>query len=102
MPYFLCRLNAPRPNFAFEMSEAERALMGTHAAYWHDLTTKGTAVLFGPVFDPKGPWGLGILEASDEAAARAITDDDPVMRSGGGFTYDITPVQIAAIRGAAA
>ena len=100
MPYFLCRLNGPRPNFAFDMSEDERALMQTHAGYWHDLVAKGSAVLFGPVFDPKGPWGLGI-EAADEAAARALTDGDPVMKAGRDFSIDIVPVHIAAIRGTA-
>ena len=61
MPYFLCRLNGPHPNFAFDMSEDERALMQTHAGYWHDLVAKGSAVLFGPVFDPKGPWASASL-----------------------------------------
>jgi uncharacterized protein YciI len=101
MPYFLCRLNAPRPNFAFEMTDDERAVMQTHAGYWRELVAKGSAVLFGPVMDPKGPWGLGILEAADETAARALSDADPVMKADRGFSTDIMPVHIPVIRGAA-
>lgn len=94
MPYFLCRVNPPRPAFAFAMTEDEHALMETHAAYWHDLTAKGTAELFGPVLDPKGPRGLGNIEMPGEAHG------NPVMRTGAGFTYDIMPIQVAAIRSA--
>ena len=100
MPYFFCRLNAPRATFVMDMSEAEKALMQTHAAWWLDMTAKGAAVLFGPVFDPRGPWGLGIIEAEDESRARALTAEDPVIKAGAGFAYDVMPMQIGAIRGA--
>ena len=33
MPFFFCRLNPPRPDFAKTMTDTERALMGQHAAY---------------------------------------------------------------------
>ncbi len=33
MLYFLCRLNAPRPSFALDTGEDERALMTIHAEY---------------------------------------------------------------------
>ena len=32
---------------------------------------------FGPVLDPAGVFGMGIVEAADKAAVRAITDKDP-------------------------
>ena len=53
MPFYFCRLLPPRPSFAHDMNEAERALMGEHSAYLQKLAEKGTAVLFGPVADPK-------------------------------------------------
>jgi uncharacterized protein YciI len=99
MPYFLCRLNAPRPDFPMEMTDGERALMQAHAAYWFELTSKGSALLFGPVLDPKGMWGLGIIEAADEGATQALTAADPAVKGEAGFSYDIMPVQVAAIRG---
>jgi uncharacterized protein YciI len=99
MAFFFCRLNPPRPDFATTMSEAERALMGQHAAYLAALQQKGTVVVFGPVGDPKGAWGLGILECADETEAKAITGSDPVVKSGQGFAYDVAPMLAARLRG---
>ena len=98
MPFFFCRLNPPRADFAQTMSDAERALMGRHAAYLKAEQDKGVAVLFGPVGDPKGAWGLGILECADQAAAHAVTDNDPVVKSSQGFSYDVYPILSANLR----
>ena len=100
MPYFLCRLTPPRVTFAVDMSDDEKALMQTHAAWWLDQIAKGVALLFGPVLDPEGPWGLGIVEVDDESKARALAAGDPVIKAAIGFTYDVLPMQIGAIRGA--
>jgi uncharacterized protein YciI len=54
-------------------------------------------VAFGPVFDPSGAWGLGIIEAADETQARALADDDPVVIAGIG-RYDITPMRLSFFR----
>ena len=45
------------------MSEAEAAIMGQHAAYWQGQTERGTAIVFGPVADPAGAWGLAVVDA---------------------------------------
>jgi uncharacterized protein YciI len=102
MPFFFCRLNPPRATFASDVSNEEKALMQTHAAWWSNLTTQGEAVLFGPVFDPKASWGLGIIEAEDEGKARALTEEDPVIKAARGFTCEVLPMQIGAVRGAKA
>jgi uncharacterized protein YciI len=87
--YFLCRLLAPRPTFPFDMSDSERVVMNEHAGYWRARMAQGQVVVFGPVFDPKGPWGLGIVRVRDEAAARALCDADPVITAGLGFSWEI-------------
>jgi uncharacterized protein YciI len=87
--YFFLRLIAPRPTFALDMSDSERALMGEHVGYWRSRMALGEVVVFGPVLDPKGPWGMGIVRARDEAAARAFQAGDPVVTSGLGFSYEI-------------
>jgi hypothetical protein len=98
VPYFLCRLVAPRPDFAMTMTDDERAVMGQHAAY---LGTHGSAlVVYGPVLDPAGPWGLAVFEFATEAELRAILDRDPIILSGRGFRYDVLPM-LTAIRGPA-
>jgi uncharacterized protein YciI len=98
MPFFFCRLNPPRPDFPQTMSDAERALMGRHAVHLRAEQDKGTVVLFGPVTDPKSPFGLAILECADQAAARAVTDNDPTVLSGQGFSYDVDPMPSAHLR----
>jgi len=89
---FHCRLIPPRPDFAFTMTEEERALMGQHADYLRGRLRDGTMIMAGPVADPAGPWGLLILRVDSEAEARAVTDADPVSRSGRGFRYEILPM----------
>ncbi|AZO08530.1 MULTISPECIES: SRPBCC domain-containing protein [unclassified Mesorhizobium] len=89
---FHCRLIPPRPDFAFTMTEEERALMGDHADYLRSQLRHGTMMIAGPVADPAGPWGLCILRVATEAEARAVTDGDPVLRSGRGFRYEVLPM----------
>jgi hypothetical protein len=98
MPFFFCRLHASRPDFAATMNEAERKLMGEHGAYLRGLAEKGTAVLFGPVGDPAGAWGLGIFECADIETLRALTAEDPTIKSGQGFRYEMHPMLAAVLR----
>jgi len=93
MPHFFLKLIAPRPTFAMDMTEEERALMNEHFLYWKSRQDRGEVVVFGPVLDPKGPYGMGVVEATDEAGARAFADADPVMTSNRGFTCEIHPMR---------
>jgi uncharacterized protein YciI len=89
MKYFFCKLTPPRPTFAIDMTDAERQLMHQHVAYWSDLAAKGSAIVFGPVADPQGGYGVAVIEAPDEAAVRELSIHDPVMTAGVGFSYAI-------------
>jgi uncharacterized protein YciI len=84
MSTFVLRLNAPRPTFALDMTDEEREIMGRHAAYWQPFIDSGQMVIFGPVLDSTGSWGLGVLEAEDEDELRAFAADDPAVTSGTG------------------
>src|SRR5271166_4680228 len=75
--FFFCRLIPPRPTFAADMTPDEASIMQSHVAYWSDLLARGKAVVFGPVADPHGPWGLGVIRVADEAEASALTEGDP-------------------------
>ena len=79
MDTFVFRLQAPRPTFAVDMTDEERAIMGRHAAHWQPLIDSGQMVVFGPVVDGTGSWGLGVVEAEDEDELRAFADTDPVV-----------------------
>ena len=39
-------------------------------------------VVFGPVMDGTGSWGLGVVEADDEDELRAFAADDPAVTTG--------------------
>ena len=62
MPTFVFRLIPPRPSFALDLTDAERALMDRHADHWQPLVDAGRMVAFGPVMDGSGSWGLGVVE----------------------------------------
>lgn len=79
---FVFRLQAPRPNFALDMTDEERQIMARHAAYWRPLVDSGQMVVFGPVLDGTGSWGLGVVEAEDEQKLRAFAAGDPVVTTG--------------------
>ncbi len=82
MATFVFRLKAPRPTFALDMTDEEREIMGRHAAYWQPLVASGRMVVFGPVLDSTGSWGLGVVEGEDEDELRAIAAGDPVVTTG--------------------
>jgi uncharacterized protein len=84
MATFVFRLQSPRPTFALDMSDEEREIMGRHAAYWKPLLDSGRMVIFGPVLDSTGSWGLGVVEADDEEELRAFAAGDPVVTTGTG------------------
>jgi uncharacterized protein YndB with AHSA1/START domain len=96
--YFLLRLLPPRPTFAFDMNDDERRVMGQHAAYWGKLLEEGVAVAFGPVGDPNGPWGLGVVEVDDPAVLPALEANDPATTSGLGLRYEVLPMLRAVVR----
>ncbi len=89
---FFIKLIPPRPDFAFTMNEAERALMNEHVSYWTDLAQSGAALVFGPVADPAGPYGIGVILAQDQAYAEALRDADPAIVSNQGFRAEISPM----------
>ena len=90
--YFLCKLIPPRPNFATTLTPGEREIMQAHAGYWTNQLQLGKAIAFGPVADPKGDWGVGIVAAPDQSAVEVLRDGDPAILSALGFYYEILPM----------
>ena len=56
--------------------------MERHAAHWQSFIDSGQMVVFGPVVDPTGSWGLGVVEAEDEDELRAFAAGDPAVTTG--------------------
>lgn len=82
MSTFVFRLEAPRPTFAQDMTDEEREVMGRHAAHWQGYIDSGQMVIFGPVLEETGSWGLGVVEAEDEEELRAFAAKDPAVTTG--------------------
>jgi uncharacterized protein YciI len=61
------------------MTDEEREIMARHAAHWQPLIDSGQMVVFGPVLDGSGSWGLGVVEAEDEDELRTFAAQDPVV-----------------------
>jgi uncharacterized protein YciI len=93
MPHFFLKLIAPRPTFAADMNDDEKKLMHAHFLYWKERQDRGEVLVFGPVLDPKGAFGMGIVIAADDAAAKAFAAGDPAMQSGLGFDCEIHPMR---------
>ncbi|HET7036492.1 MAG TPA: YciI family protein [Thermomicrobiaceae bacterium] len=82
MSAFVFRLKAPRPSFALDMSDEEREVMSRHAAHWQPYIESGQMVIFGPVLDSTGSWGLGVVQSDDEDELRDFAARDPVVTTG--------------------
>ncbi len=89
--FFFVKLVAPRPTFMRDMTDAERAVMGKHVEYWRAHLDAGRAVVFGPVADPAGGWGLGVVRVADEAALQGYEAEDPAVRDLG-MRYETLPM----------
>ena len=82
MTLFLFRLIPPRADFAQTMTAGEREAMAAHMEYWGQLLADGRVVVYGPVADPEGVWGMGVLRAADRAEVLAIAEGDPSVLAG--------------------
>jgi uncharacterized protein len=87
--YFFVKTDNPRPTFHLDMTPDERATMVRHVAYWTDLAREGVSVLFGPVADPGGWFGIGVHRVDDEAQMRRLLDADP---ANGLLRYQLFPM----------
>lgn len=89
MNAYVFRLVPPRPTFLSDMSEDERSMMGRHGAFWRERMAAGEVVAFGPVNGGEGGYGIGIVRAADDDAARRFADADPAIVEGLGFSTEI-------------
>jgi len=94
---FYCKLVPPRPSFAQDMSPDEAKAMQAHGAYWRKLLEGGQVIVFGLVGDPRGAFGVGIIEVSDPNDVKRMTDEDPAILAGHGHHYEIHPMPFGAV-----
>jgi uncharacterized protein YciI len=92
MNHFLLKLVPPRPTFAKDMNDDEKNLMQQHAKYFEQLQERGVALAYGPVLDPRGSWGMAILEVENENEAKEILNSDPTVKAALN-TFEIYPMR---------
>jgi hypothetical protein len=74
---FFLKLNPPRPTFMMDATDDERAIMQKHIVYWASLLNDEIAIVYGPVLDPKGGYGAGVVSVDSEEQLKQIIDNDP-------------------------
>ncbi len=92
--YFFVKTQNPRPTFNLDMTDEERAIMQRHVAYWSEKAARGISIIFGPVMDPHGVYGIGIHQVEDEAEMRHLLEHDP---ANGLLQYDMLPMARAVV-----
>ena len=92
--YFFIQTQNPRPTFHLDITAEERAIMERHVAYWSEKAKQGVAIVFGPVMDPKGVYGIGVYQVQDEAEMRDLIEHDP---ANGLLQYEVLPMARAVV-----
>ena len=90
-------IHPPRDDFAATMTDEEGTAWDVHFERFKRLLTDGVIILVGPTLGRVNT-GIAIFEAPDEAAARRIMDDDPVIR-GGYARGELRPFRVSLLRG---
>lgn len=75
--HYCLYLNPPRPTFFMDITPEEREIMGRHAAYWAKLMEEGLVIAYGPVLDPAGAYGMGIVEVESDEQLQEFMANDP-------------------------
>ena len=87
--YFVLKLNPNRPDFAQTMTQDEKEIMQQHVNYWKEYMKQGIMLILGPVLDPKGVYGLGIIAVDNEDQISELIDNDPASNIN---TYEYYPM----------
>jgi len=78
---YLLRVEPVRAGFTFQnMTDDERRLLTEHAAYLKGLLDQGKLTLAGQAFDPKGLFGIIVVNASNPQEAAALLNGDPGVK----------------------
>ena len=90
-------IHAPRENFAATMTDEEKEVWGVHFERFQRMLAEGTLVLVGPTLGEVNT-GIAVFEAPDEATARRIMAEDPVI-AGGFARGELRPFRVSLLRG---
>ncbi|HXB05779.1 MAG TPA: hypothetical protein VNW04_01650 [Puia sp.] len=77
--YFFLRLNPVRADFVQTMTDEEKGIMMRHSMHWREFQLKGKIVVFGPVVDPAGAFGMGVAAVDSEEELKGFIAGDPAL-----------------------
>ena len=75
-----------------DMTDSEKKVMQEHSVYWRTQMEKGQIVMYGPVADPRGAWGIGIVNMSTAKEVEEFGKNDPAIKSSTGFKFEFYPM----------
>lgn len=88
--HFFVRLVPPRPTFLMDITDQEREIMQRHVVYWGKLLEDGIAIAYGPVMDPNGGYGIGVVCVNGDHQLQRLIAEDPAT----GLTkYEYAPMR---------
>jgi uncharacterized protein YciI len=91
---FLLRIEPTRTGFTLQNMTADEGRLATqHMQYLMSLLDSGKLSLAAQVFDPKGLWGIVIVNAPDRETARALLDGDPMVKANM-FRGEVIPLRV--------
>jgi uncharacterized protein YciI len=90
-------IHPPRIDFAATMTPAEEEVFGRHWARLQRLFREGSVILVGPTLG-RDNTGICVFEAPDEAAARTMMEQDPVIAEGVA-RGELRPMRVSLLRG---
>jgi uncharacterized protein YciI len=90
-------IHPPREDFAATMTQQEQAVWAVHFDRFKRLLAEGALILVGPT-GGRTNTGIAVFEAPDEASARRIMEEDPVI-AGGFARGELRPFRVSLLRG---
>ena len=97
MSEWIYLIHPPRDDFAATMTDEERTVWSVHFERFERMLAEGSLILVGPTLGSVNT-GIAIFEAPDEAAARAVMEEDPVIARG--FARgELPPFRVSLMRG---
>ena len=91
---FLLKIEPAREGFTLQTMTAEESRVAPeHLKYLMSLADAGKLSLAAQVFDPKGLWGIVIVNAPDREAAAALLEADPLVKAKM-FRGEVLPVRV--------
>lgn len=73
-----------------DMNIQEKEVMQKHVAYWAPYVNDGTVIVLGPVMDPKGGFGIAVVQVDDDAHLQRLISADP---ANGLNSYEFYPMR---------